>query len=318
MLTEIKNQKEWNELVLQNPPKSGAFLQSWQWGEFQQAVGHAVYRNELRQIIEHNVPFGNRYWYFPRANITQALIDEARTKKILFIRFEPPEVAPPEVAPQRTIHISPPTTLIINLEKTEDELFTAMHEKTRYNIRLAARKGVNISNPSSTDDNFEKFWQLMKMTAERDGFRAHPRAYYQKMLTCLEPKTENREPSCFARLWIASLNNQTLAAGIWIYFGDTVTYLHGASSNEHRDVMAPHLLHWEVMRDAKSRGYRYYDFWGITREQIIENREQSWGGITRFKKGFGGEVVEYPGTYDLPISRLGYTLYKIVRRLRRL
>ncbi len=338
MLTEIKNKKEWNELVSKTPQKSGAFLQSWQWGEFQKAVGRTVLRFTCPlprgertensgggdcQIIEHALPFRQKYWLIPRSSVTAEIEKEARRHCAIFIRCEPSsETAVPKNA-HHTIHVSPPTTLIVDLGKSEDELLAAMHEKTRYNIRLATRKGVRCQ--MSDVRCFNVFWKLMEETARRDGFRTHPCEYYKKMLE-ISPSMEgeNEKPrgggQCYTKLWIAEWEGKPLAAGIWIYFGDTVTYLHGASSSEHREVMAPHLLHWEVMRDAKARGYRAYDFWGISSSDKAIKRlsgEDAWAGITRFKKGFGGEVIEYPGTYDLPISPLGYTLYKIARTMRR-
>jgi lipid II:glycine glycyltransferase (peptidoglycan interpeptide bridge formation enzyme) len=98
-----------------------------------------------------------------------------------------------------------------------------------------------------------------------------------------------------------------------IYFGDTATYLHGASSRERRELMAPHLLHWTAMMDAKSWGFRTYDFWGVAPEGV---EGHSWAGITRFKRGFGGKYVAYPGTYDVPVDRFWYGLYAATQKLR--
>lgn len=283
------------------------FLQGSSWGEFQMKVGRTVLRFGEVQVIETLLPFGKKYWLVPRGVPTGEVVNEARTRGILFLRYEPSISQSIISGSKSTIPVSPPATLILDLTKSEEQLLNEMHEKTRYNIRLAERKGVVVSQLQ----NFDEFWKLMEETAKRDTFRTHEKNYYQTMVETLQS-----EP-CKIELWAATWQGKTLAAGIWIYFGDTVTYLHGASSSEDRNVMAPYLLHWEVMRDAKKRGCKTYDFWGIAPQKKIAGTE-SWGGITRFKTGFGGAVVEYPGTYDLPISKFGYTLYTLLRKIRRL
>jgi len=320
MLKEVKDQKVWNELVLKNPPRSGGFLGSWEWGAFQEAVGRKALRfvdegGAYAQVIQHELPFGKKYWFAPRRSMIAGLGDEAKRQGVLFVRFEPLSLGEVLKGAKKTIHVSPPATLIVDLTNSEDALLSGMHEKTRYNIRLAARKSVKCpafakataGRQVSSVKGFEDFWNLLQETAKRDGFRTHPRVYYEKMLEVP-----------FVELWTATWEEKTLAAGLWSFFGDTATYLHGASSGDHRNVMAPHLLHWEVIRSAKSRGMKVYDFWGIEPKTSNLKPKTSWGGMTRFKIGFGGEVVEYPGTYDLPISTFGYTLYKIVRKMRRI
>jgi len=308
MLNEIQDSKIWNDLIKNNLPRSGGFLGSWEWGEFQKSVGRPIYRfqldNGFAQVIEHNLPMGKKYWYLPRgSSFGDQLLDQARKNKVIFIRHESISKG------VKTIHVSPSTTLILNLEKIEDVLLGEMHEKTRYNVRLASRKGVSCAK----SEEFEYFWKLMEETAKRDGFKIHPKLYYEKMLEI-----------SFVELWVAKHEGKILAAGIWSFFGDTFTYLHGASSSENRNLMAPYLLHWEVIKNAKSRGFKFYDFWGVCSSKntpSLDGRGQgegdSWSGITRFKKGFGGEVVEYPGTHDLPISKFWYSVYKLARKIRR-
>ncbi|MBI4280923.1 peptidoglycan bridge formation glycyltransferase FemA/FemB family protein [Candidatus Uhrbacteria bacterium] len=329
MLLEIHDANQWNEMVLKNPARSGEFLQSWQWGEFQKAVGRGVYRfltEEVNtiQVVEHQLPLGRKYWYAPRTAGIKGISDRAKSNQITFVRYEPLGQDQILAGSQPTIQVSPPATLMVDLTKSEDDLLAAMHEKTRYNIRLAGRKNIEVSKSQSLGD-FEFFWALLEETAGRDGFRPHPKWYYQKMLKILSTSqpTANRQPptaNCFVQLWTAEWEGKILAAGLWIYFGDTVTYLHGASASEHREVMAPYALHWQVMAEAKSRGYHYYDWWGIKSNTSNHSRPTihlSWDGLTRFKLGFGGETVEFPGTFDLPISKFWYSLYRLGRRLRR-
>lgn len=125
-----------------------------------------------------------------------------------------------------------------------------------------------------------------------------------------------KERSCHAFLATASYENHLLAANIMIDFGDTRTYLHGASSNEHRHFMAPYLLHWELMRDAKERGVRFYDWWGVAPLDAPDNHP--WFGISRFKRGFPGVEYASPGTYDLVFKPRPYHLYQLGRLLIRI
>lgn len=238
-----------------------------------------------------------------------------------------------------TLSRQPKQTTIVDLSLTEDVLCSRLHEKTRYNMRLALRRGVEIRNsltlPSPTgrgdggEGELEKFLELLKATAKRDKFKTHAPDYYRLMLNVLgcrasRPVLENviRKTAndtggdadgrittikMYIKLWLAYVGKEVVAGAIVGYFGDTATYLHGASSYEHRQLMAPNLLHWEIMKAAKQAGYKKYDFWGID--------EKKWPGLTRFKRGFAGHEVLYPGTFDLPIKKFWYKLYRLGRKI---
>jgi lipid II:glycine glycyltransferase (peptidoglycan interpeptide bridge formation enzyme) len=113
----------------------------------------------------------------------------------------------------------------------------------------------------------------------------------------------------FVKLFLAYQGDKCLAAGLWSFYGNKVTYLHGASDHKSRQLMAPYLLQWEVIKQAKDGGYSYYDFFGID--------AQKWPGVTRFKVGFGGRVVNYAGTYDLVFKPVKYYFYNLLRKVRR-
>ncbi|MBU4142976.1 peptidoglycan bridge formation glycyltransferase FemA/FemB family protein, partial [Patescibacteria group bacterium] len=118
-------------------------------------------------------------------------------------------------------------------------------------------------------------------------------------------------------LFVAEYEGKVIAANIVVIFGSRATYLHGATSSEHREVMAPHLLQWEQIKYAKSQGCAEYDFWGIVNEHTLDKRGQSWEGFTRFKRGFGGQEVNYVGYWDYPLDKLWYFLYRLVQKFRR-
>lgn len=336
-VSEITEKKMWNIFVAKHGPKSGAFLQSWEWGEFQKKFGRKIWRLGIMentvltgtaQIIKCPLPFRRSYLYCPRGpiisikykEIFEFLLKEtskiAKNANAVFFRFEPTDenykLQITNYKLFKTTPIQPEHTLLLDLTKSEGELLAAMHHKTRYNIRLAERHGVTVHRTRLTDpemlkEDFEIFWNLLSKTSVRDGFRPHPKNYYWQMLNTLMPQPAGSTPTPNAALYSAKYQNKTLATNLIMFFGETVTYLHGASSDEDRNVMAPYLLHWQIVKEAKRLDYKFYDFWGID--------EVKWPGVTRFKKGFSGIEVAYLGTFDLPINKLWYKIYRLAKKI---
>jgi len=327
-LIHITNKEQLNNFV--GRQEHSQFLQSWEWGEFQEKVTGDILRLGIQEngqliavaaIIKKLLPMGKSYFYCPRGPIARnwklparadreirnllfnKIRDLVKNKGVIFLRFEPlldikGQIPNSKFQIPKTIDVQPSRTLILDLAKSEEELLNNMHQKTRYNIRLAEKKEVKIIKGDI--NQFESFWQLTGETSQRDKFRLHSRNYYRKMLEI---------DKNFIKLFLAEYDNKIIAANIVSFFGDTVTYLHGASSNKYRNAMAPHLLQWHCIKIAKEQGYKYYDFSGID--------ENKWPGLTRFKKGFSGSVFEYPGTFDLVFDKKWYGIYKLIRRLRR-
>ncbi len=311
---------------------TNSFLQSKSWEKFQNSVGNQTFRIDDILLIKKNLPMRKSYFYAPRVNCGLQIADcrlffdkikELEKKEnAIFLKFEPIEELKIEnfkLKIARSADVQPSKTIILDLEKSEEELLKNMRQKTRYNIRLAEKKGVEIRESNEVND----FWSLMEETMKRDGFLAYKKEYYSKMLK-VDDKIATPSDSFQTRndmsvkLYVAEYEGKVLAAGIFVFYGDTVTYLHGASTHEHKNVMAPYLLHWEMIKLAKSRGCKYYDFYGIS--------EKKWHGVTRFKRGFarldsarqGGEEINYPGAYDIIYSRFWYVLYKIFKKIRRI
>jgi peptidoglycan pentaglycine glycine transferase (the first glycine) len=282
-------------------------------------IPHIPAQSGMREIFDFR--FGE-IWKIIREHIYNL----AKAKNAIFLRYEPQfefysKIKNQKLKIYKSLDVQPSKTLVLDLSKIKEELLSEMHPKTRYNIRLAEKKGVKVqeahkfappSNIKSFDlmaaslikegggsaEEFEKFWHLMEETVERDKFRLHNKEYYRKMLNC-----------DFIKLYFAEYEGSVLAAAIIAFFGDTATYLHGASSDRMRNLMAPFLLHWSIAEESKKNGFKYYDFNGID--------EKKWPGVTRFKKGFGGFESEYPGTFDLVFNNLGYSAYKAARSLKR-
>ncbi len=306
-IVEIKNQKDWKD--------GSQFLQSWQWGDFQQKLGRKIWRWAIKKegktiiqtlIIKRQLPLDLSYLYCPRGPFFQDDYNKeasellmiriksiAKKEKAIFFRLEPlKEVG--MVSPNLQVDsIQPHQTALLDLTVSGDEISKKMHSKTRYNIRLAKRKGVVIQESK----DIESFWSLLKQTTQREKFKSHIFSYYKKLLDCP-----------FTKLYLAKYKDRILSAHLIIFFNKTAFYVHGGSSREFQQVMAPHLLHWHVIKKAQSMGYKFYDFWGID--------EKKWPGFTKFKMSFGGEKIVYPGTFDLPFSSFWYTLYKIGKNIR--
>jgi lipid II:glycine glycyltransferase (peptidoglycan interpeptide bridge formation enzyme) len=201
-----------------------------------------------------------------------------------------------------------------------------MKQKTRYNIGLARRKGVVIRE--ATPDDLPKFYSMMEMTSERDKFAVHNQAYYSDFLQLFgnERATMNGERGMdAARLFVAEhteIPGVLLAGAIVTAVANVGTYVYGASANEHRELMSSYLLQYEAMRWCRSRGCHTYDLWGIpdedesTLEAEFEKRRDGLWGVYRFKRGFGGQVIRYIGTWVHIRSALRWRLFMFARKMR--
>jgi lipid II:glycine glycyltransferase (peptidoglycan interpeptide bridge formation enzyme) len=144
------------------------------------------------------------------------------------------------------------------------------------------------------------FFRLTKEMAERNGIATHPEGYYRKMIESL--------PADMLKIYAAEYDGKIIAANLVVFYGDTAIYLHGASSNENRNVMAPFLLQWQAILDAKEKGFSKYDFGGVK----TGNSSNSWAGITQFKTGFSLKTkpLVFPGSYDIIINPRKYAAYR--------
>ena len=182
--------------------------------------------------------------------------------------------------------------------KTEEEIFANFHSKTRYNIRLATKKGVIIKEGSRED--LKEFHKIMVETGARDGFIIRPLSYFEKMYDELAPE--------HMKLLLAYYEGQPISGVIPIMYGNKTWYLYGASSNKHRNLMPNYLLQWEMIKMAIARKDDIYDFRGVS-GVVDENHPQY--GLYRFKKGFGATFTEFIGEIYIPFKPTIYSIYKI-------
>jgi lipid II:glycine glycyltransferase (peptidoglycan interpeptide bridge formation enzyme) len=197
-------------------------------------------------------------------------------------------------------------TILIDLNPTEDEILTAMKQKTRYNVRLAARKGVKVR--TGTESDFGLLYQMYAETSLRDGFAIREAKYYHRLWktffrTGVDSDTKT-EPVC--EPLIAEIDGEAAAAVVIFRFAGKGYYMHGMSVPNHRNAMPNHLLQWEAMKRAKAAGCEVYDLWGAP--ETFNEGDVMWG-VYRFKEGFGGTVQRTIGAYDHPIKPLVYKVY---------
>jgi peptidoglycan pentaglycine glycine transferase (the first glycine) len=190
-------------------------------------------------------------------------------------------------------------TVLIDLNPTEEELLAQMKQKTRYNIRLAEKKGVTLRVGTQAD-----FGMLYKMYAEtslRDGFVIRDEAYYKTVWNLF---MKAGEPAC--EPLIADVNGEPVAAIFVFYFAGRAYYVYGMSRDKHREKMPAYLLQWEAMKRAKLKGCTVYDLWGAP--DVFDESDSMWG-VYRFKEGLGGKVVRTLGAWDFAPNPIWYKLY---------
>jgi len=200
--------------------------------------------------------------------------------------------------------IQPRFVFRLNIEgMSEEEVLAFFQQKTRYNIRLAVRKGVEVRICGK--EMVEDFTRIMSVTGSRDGFATRPAWYFEKILDCMGEH---------ARLYMAFFEGKPVAGTLAIHYGDKVWYLYGASANEYRNVMPNYLLQWEMIRWAVETKSRIYDFRGVSGDLSEDNPLY---GLYRFKRGFNGDLVEFVGDLELRLNPLVATLWHTAENTRK-
>jgi lipid II:glycine glycyltransferase (peptidoglycan interpeptide bridge formation enzyme) len=192
-------------------------------------------------------------------------------------------------------------TLTLDLRDPEDQLLGAMKSKTRYNIRLAGRRGVEVQKGGPED--IDLLYKMYTETSLRDGFAIRNPGYYQHAWG-------DFMRSGLAQPFLAFVEKEPIAALIVYRFDETVTFMFGMSRDIHREKMPNYLLQWEAIRWAKEHGCSLYDFWGAP--DWLDPQDPMWG-VYRFKKGFGARLVRTIGAWDFPTRRYSYWVYSILK-----
>jgi peptidoglycan pentaglycine glycine transferase (the first glycine) len=322
------NLSEWNKFVTEKP--QAHIMQHGGWGEFKKDFGWSVIRiqNEVAgvQLMIRTMPFALKMAYIPKGPFGsqwESLLPEIHqtctSNGVFALRLEPDEWEPgtssnhlQKAGFKQVASVQPRRSIIVDLNASEEVILNRMKQKTRYNIRLAAKKEIIIH--SSND--VRTFYDLLLRTGDRDGFGIHQFHYYQKAFDFLSP-----DESC--HLLIASYKSQPLAGLMVFKAGTRAWYFYGASIDAERERMPTYLLQWEAMRWAKNAGCTEYDLWGVpdeeegTLEQGFTERSDGLWGVYRFKRGFGGILKRTAGAWDFIYHPVRYWLFNKMLAVRR-
>lgn len=305
------------------------------WAVFQKAAGRTVYEHTLESgekalFIKFKLPLGKAWLLGMGVDFEKfsekdwdGLFEWAKKNGCTHIRCEGFLGNLSGRGSLKEIEKSylPQWTIKVDLSGSEEDILAQMKRKGRYNIKVAGKSGVAVESYMGSDVSsvvMDEFYSVLSETGGRDGFGIHPKSYYEKMLKSLG---EN------VGLYVGRLEGKVIAGIIVVYGKDEAVYYYGASSNTHRNVMAPYLLQWKAMQDAKEAGKHWYDFMGvahpmgevadgsIAREVEFDKSDHLYG-VTEFKQKFGGKVFSFQKPVDLVLSSFWYGVVKIVKKLR--
>lgn len=303
----------WDALVEANP--ASGFGQSWVWADFKEREGHLVDR--LGLFLDERLAGGAMLHCYPTRDgrsvlfapdgpvlpwtdeprardglrlIIAAAGDLAERRRAIALRIEPHlEGARPTALRtfvRAPFDVYPQYTLLVDIDRTDAEILGAMRPKGRYNVQLAARRGVRVERPAA-EAGLRRFYALFEASARRNDFFSEPYGFFINLMQSL--------PEQMLRWYVAVHEGDDLAAGLAIHFGDRATYLYGGSSDRKRALMGPYAMHYEAMRDARDSGRRVYDFYGFEPYGLADHQ---YAGFSRFKRQFGGRPVRYLGAHD--------------------
>jgi lipid II:glycine glycyltransferase (peptidoglycan interpeptide bridge formation enzyme) len=337
---------EWDAFVAAHP--HGSILQSTHWARLKNRFGWKSHRVWMQhegqliggaQVLYKSAALGMvKMAYIPHGPLVEwrdpeqvtvllnQIAQSAYEHRASIVKMEPllwhDELPPDEwtaVCQQHALipqadTIQPPQTILIDCRPSLDDILERMKPKTRYNIRLAERKGITVRLGSSSD--MPAFVRLMQETGVRDGFGTHTPMYYK---TAYDLFAETNQVA----LWLAEYEERPLSAVMVFKHGHTCAYLYGASSNEERNRMPNYAVQWAAIQWAKEQGCHWYDLWGIPdapEEELEANftdRHDGLWGVYRFKRGFGGEIKHTVGATDQYYNKLVYRLYQRQRGRKR-
>lgn len=318
-------------------------LQSWEWGEFKKKTGMEAFRlgvfdqGELvdgYQVLTRKLP-KTEYRVgqvlkssLPDNKVITAFKDLCQEKDIVYLLIEPDHIVrrwknkkgtikkPPKLEKkvnmeslglqeaQKTLFAT--YSFAVDLTQSEEEIMSNMHRKTRYNVRLAKRKGVKVTEKSD-EEGLNIFTDLLIKTMRRQGFYMHNEKYFRQLWQVLAPKD-------LAHILLAEYEGEVLAAWMLLTYKDRIFYPYGASSSKHREVMASNLICWEAIKFGKQHNCKIFDMWGSLGPD--PDKSDNWYGFHRFKRGYGGDLVEFVGSWDLVINPLLYQGVQFANNLR--
>ena len=334
----------WNRFVRQHYPPVGAFLATWEWGAFQKSLGRTVERYFLKEsedvlaaftLVHHPSRFGFSYGYVPRGPViaTRAAGDASsmeilramkewaanRYPQFAFVRLEPPLSSLAADAARASgfripsYYIQPRYNLVVPLAGAESEIAARFHPSTRSNINRAEKRGVTVVQKTElTETDYREFFAMMRETIARNHAKnVYPsHSYFRSLAASTPPPSGAYDPDRLSlKIFYGYQHGEPAAAHFVVFFGETATYLFGASYSARLNSKVTTYLHWEAMREARQMGLRFYDLGGVD--------DDRWPTLTNFKRQFQGEEFRYVGNIDIPIRPAFYRAYNFLRILRK-
>lgn len=294
-------------------------LQTKEWGEFRKEWGNEIDFIDKNLIILSKIPFtkytiGTVMKGTDIARSHLAIFEKVgRDHNSIFIKFEPNVLHDQKLVDKykkmglvEGKRLFTPTSFWIDLLRPEDEILKSFSSKTRYNIRLAQKHGVEVKIDNS-DKAFEKYLELTTETNKRQGFYSHTPKYHKLMWKHLN-KTQKikKSKNPIANLLTATYKGEIISTWILFAHDGFLYYPYGASTDKHKEVMANNLMMWEAIKFGKTLGLTIFDLWG---------REEG-KGFTKFKEGYNPKIVEFLGSWDLVINKPLYYLYRMLEKIR--
>ncbi len=336
-IRQLEDKQIWEAFSLSTSPNS--FLQSWNWGEFNLALNRKIFRLGIFEgellvgvclVVKQVTKLGN-YLYIPRGPIwasqgdfenhlyfnelKSSLAKIAQEENCIFVKIEPSiedneesrKIFKSESFVSAVTFVQVEDAWLLDLSKTEEELLADMRKTTRYLVRNEAKAGVRVEISASQDDILD-FVDLLYSTANRKNFVNHPKDYYIKQFKILAEDNE-------MRIFKAIKDNKVLAMAVISFYGEMASYLHGASVETSQSV--GYGLQWAAILEAKKRGMKYYNLWGVVKDKHFYPGHP-WYGFSLFKRGFGGFKYTYLRAQDLALNLPKYLIYRHAEKLRRL
>lgn len=312
-------------------------FQTEAWEEFKLKTGwEKSFRFDEILILQKRLPMGRTMLYAPlvdkdqlsiisdphyakatRGRQLSAFLEQikkiAKENNSIFFRFE---LNAPLDAKSTMLNASfvkafeemqPEHNWVIDLTKSEEDILAGMKQKGRYNIKIATENNIAVSTASTPGPELDIFYKQYQATGKRHKVSFRTKPYFVSLLEILGAKG-------YASVCIAKHDNKPLTSAIFLSYQNECLYLYGASTDTDRNLMAPYLLHWQMIKNAREAGRKEYNLLGIAPN---DDQNHPWAGITRFKKQFGGEQVNIAGSFDLIFKPLEYRAFKTAEKLRR-
>lgn len=331
-IIDVTDKQKWDQFITSHPEAN--FLQSWDFYEFHQDRGNEVVRraavNDAGEIIgayagvverakrgKHLAIAGGPILDWENRELVEAIFKDMETEgkkhKCVFVRVRPQLEAEQGVKlledlglKRAPMYLSVEYAGILDLNKDEDEILKGMRQRLRRALRKAEKNEITVEKSTNPDD-IKEFYNIQLQTAGRHGFVAFSEDFFTKQFKAFAKNGE-------AVLYIAKYNGEILAENFMIFYGNEASYHYGVSSELGTKLSGAPLLHMEAMRDARKRGIKRYNFWGIVGEDETWHR---FYGVSQFKRGFGVDELKYTPAHDIILEKGKYTFTKLIEDIRK-